>query len=94
MNLTYEQYRNAYPQLPHCQNPCAANGYGWHGNGYGWQLDPLKWAGGSTEHEEVIQEPALTSQKVEGSNAWVRRESFGFFLVFSLILTNLINFRH
>ncbi|KAK4872397.1 hypothetical protein RN001_014426 [Aquatica leii] len=72
MNPTYQQYKNAYPQQLDTDQPCAANGYGWHGNGYGWQLDPLKWNCPSsyTESAEVIQEPVLTSQKVEGSNAW------------------------
>lgn len=73
MQTTYQQYRNAYPVIPYNGNPCAANGYGWHGNGYGWQLDPLKWTApsGDTTHTEVIEEPVLTSQKVEASTAWV-----------------------
>uniref|UniRef100_A0A1Y1LE04 Calpain catalytic domain-containing protein n=1 Tax=Photinus pyralis TaxID=7054 RepID=A0A1Y1LE04_PHOPY len=72
MNPSYQQYRNAYPELPFMGAPCASNGYGWHGNGYGWQLDPLKWTcpSGDTESNEVVSEPILSSQKVEGSHAW------------------------
>ncbi|KAF2882526.1 hypothetical protein ILUMI_23640 [Ignelater luminosus] len=77
MNATYQQYRNAYPQLPYAQGPCAANGYGWAGNGYGWQLDPLKWTAPSsyTDQTEVVEEPVLTSQKVEASTAWYLTKS-------------------
>lgn len=79
MNPTYQQYRNAYPELPSMGSPCESNGYGWHGNGYGWQLDPLKWTCPSSEidSDEVVSEPVLSAQKVEGSHAWLGERGSG-----------------
>ena len=79
MNPTYEQYRHAYPELPAMGAPCASNGYGWAGNGYGWQLDPLKWTAPSsyTESNEVIEEPLLSVQSVQGSHAWLGETGSG-----------------
>lgn len=64
---SYDQYMNAYPQLPDAPPPSAANGYGWAGHGFGWQLDPSAWQKPSLypKLDEVVEEPEICAKKVE-----------------------------
>lgn len=63
--MNFQQYMNAYPQLPTMPTPGTA--YGWAGSGFGWQIDPSSWQVPSLypRLDDVVEEPPIVEQKVE-----------------------------